>query len=492
MSPEIAPPETPVPPEGQKAAEQLLGLAEDVKFEDALEQKSKGEFSDAELAKRQSVFQEHGLDLDPHVGPQRLDFLEEDWTIARSSETPLISLYAADSYRLEAAQAHPRPSRPYDSVYAEARLRSLPLIHGTSVEGFLSLVSQDSFASNKGLFKESGQDALSFSEARKGATNLGDRELGLDQYVFADFGRPHRFHQQGEVTLVIDPSAMEQPGVFMTEKDVADCKDLDEYMRGATTTDYFYDKAGMRISRGRVSSREVRENGAYRSQTVYNTVDKFASGQDSDPNTLGEPDFSTWEVKLPEVPIEAIRRVIVRDKETFDRLQAELGDRFDLVLEPELKPGNFGALEIPGEFERQYAQMIDADYQARAEKMAMLSDDEKEQVVVVFPQTDPDEDGITKIVTRHTNPVLYPGQVETYSSEQELSDDIHETAANLDPNSLFTQSKHGKRLWFRDRSGKTGLGTPSKSCVVAVFERSKKQPEIGQIVKLETLTPSDS
>lgn len=263
MSPELTSPQTSKPSQEQEAAERaerLLGLAADVKFEVALAQRLEGQFSDGDLAKRQLIFQEHGLDLDPRSGPQRLNTIEEeDWAIARGSETPLISLYAAVNYRSEVGNYHfeadarsrNNRSQPIDPLLAEAKLRSLPLIHSTSVEGFISLVRHGSFASNKGLYRASGQDALAFSEASKGSTNLGDRELGLDQYVFADFGRPHRFHKQGEITLILDPAVMDQPGAFITEKDAADCKDLGEYMQGATTPDYFYSQAAMRIEIGR-------------------------------------------------------------------------------------------------------------------------------------------------------------------------------------------------------------------------------------------------
>ena len=58
---------------------------------------------------------------------------------------------------------------------------------------------------------------------------------------------------------------------------------------------------------------------------------------------------------MPKVPVTAIRRVVVRDKTAFDALKDQVGDQVELVYESKLGPGNYGALEIPGEYERQLA-----------------------------------------------------------------------------------------------------------------------------------------
>lgn len=509
-----------LPDDAQEASERFLGLAEDVNFADAIAARIADERPNSNM-QAAAILEAHGVDFNPSVVPDALllDSLEEtDWETIRSSDVPLLTLYAAANYHTQERTTvyippgkhmlrHEDPRRGHDGIVHRAEMESLPLIHGMTADSFMRLAESGApMQSNKERYRVSGQDALTFHTDQQGATNLADRELGLDQYVFFDFGRPSAIHrEQPEITLVVDQSVMDQPGVFMTEQDVADTSSAVSYMHGLTTPEYFRETALMRIYNTITETGEEGHQGYAR----YNTMYSWREGQDGDFDTAGDPTFSTYEVKIPSppgVPQEAIQRVVVRDEATFNHLQETMGDRFAFVYEPRLRPGggmksgyqgdprdlaardngSYGeALQVPGLFEQKFAAHIEADYQERVQVLDSLSDEEKEQVVVVFGHTEPeaiDGDSVTTRIDTRTNPYQYGDQyIATYPSMDALRDDVLMSSPRH--MSDFQETLAEQALWFYSPLfDEDGIQTPSGTCVIATVERSKSDPNITRII----------
>lgn len=386
--------------------ERFLGLHEDVEFENAIKSKLLYKHSPETTNQIKNIFQKNRVDIDPgnihHVDfySTEHDFNEKDWENIRRSSIPLVTLYAALHFHSLREQNSKKERHVFfEDLRAKALLRSFPLIHGTSMKSFLDVLKSGKIISNKDLYKKKSEDnPEDIFENKEGKTNIWDRKLGLDQYVFADFGRPHMYHKQEEITLVLDPVIINSPGTFMTEMDIADCtgdNKIGEYLRSVSTPEYFYDTALMRINKTKIADREVRRGGAYESEVTYNTVDKFMSGMDGDRNNFGQANFSTWEVKLSEVPVDAIKRVVVRNEDDFNYLKDRYSSLFEIVYESELKPvskptdesGNYNVLKIPGAFEKQLENIMEDEYKQRVETLDKLPTEEKEHIFVVFPGT---------------------------------------------------------------------------------------------------------
>ena len=525
--------ETPFPtPQADGAShptrESFLGLAEDVRFKDVIPQKlvAISEANSPEIsAPKQAILEAHGVDMPPAAAPEQLwleKLTEEDWEAVRTSENPLFTLYGATNYRNQVAETefttfgnkrrHEDPREGHKGIENRAMIRSLPLVHGLSADAFVKLIQGGTMQSNKTRFKESGDDALAFHSAGVGATNLQDRELGLDQYVFFDYGRPAVNHkQQAEITLAVDPAVMHQPGVFMTERDFYDVLDVKKYMSGLTSPEYFEETALLRIHNTEVERGEVRSGGSHSGYVRYNTLSQWLTGKDGDPDGNNYPMFSTYEVKVPDPPgvlTDAIRRVIVRDQETFEQLQQTLGDRFELIHEPNLHaggqriatpdgdprndpidPGNYDLLQIPGSFEQEMEKLIEADFQERSAALASLPEEDKEKAVVVFGGTEPTNINGQDVRTRidgKSNPYLIDDHTTAiYDSMDALHKDVH-AGANSTGGFSFT-TRAGQPAWFFDplMTSNERIATPSGTCVVAVIERSKANPRIARF--LDTL-----
>ncbi len=510
----------------------ILGLTQDVNFEQAIADHlaSESRCLPHTIEQQQALLDAHsvtGINPSSTPEPHRLDALtEKDWEAVRDSPSPLLTLYAASNYHYQdqettfipAASQYPRHRdlrKGYEGQTNEALIRSLPLIHGMTADAFTKLIHSGAvMQSNKQRYKESDKDALAFHGAGVGATNLADRELGLDQYVFFDFGRPASHNPQQEVTLVVDQSVIGQPGVFMTEKDIADTYNASEYANGLTTPEYFHETALLRVSNSVASSGERREGGHYMGYNEYNTLQDWRAGQDADFDTLDKPHFSTYEVKIPSPPgvqlQSSLRRVIIRDPETFEQLKPvleqlkqTLGDTFDFVqgrLErPHLERsnpndpyseavrnnGNYTELlNVPGAYEEKLEEIIEADYQQRVGALNALPASEKKQAVVVFGSTDPEtakgQDPKTRLDYK-TNPNKCPDQCTAfYPSIKAVYEDIRDSN---DPNEFYTAAN--QPLWFSELFGyDKKIKTPSGSCMIAIVEQAVNDPSLSRILEV--------
>ena len=508
---------------GLAGVEQMLGLHQDVQFEDALAQKLTTEpGAGHNIHGKEDLLAAQGLAISPEAAPNAFSMRSlqpDDWEAVRTSSHPLLTLYAAANYRREERQTtfmppgsqfprHTDPRVGFNGLHNRAVIASQPLIHGVSAEAFVKIAENGTLHSNKTRYKQSGEDALAFHGAGVGATNLSDREVGLDQYIFFDYGRPAAIHRrQPEITLVVDQSVMEQDGAFMTTQDIADTTSATEYASGLTTPEYFKETALLRIYNSVAEEGETRSGGHYTGYSIYNSLPTWQRGQDGDFDNHGNSHFSTYEVKVPDppgVPTNAIKRVIVRDEATYKKLQGTLGDQFEFIHEPRLRAageripdyqgdsrdqaaidqGNYPELlTIPGAYEQKMEKLIEADYQERARILDSLPDSEKQQTLVVFGSSDPNDINGPNVGTRlttHSNPSLYKGVAASYPSMQELHTDV--TATDLREYATAA----GNEPWFYNPfnySHEKTINTPSGKCVIATVEQSKEQPHVSRIVK---------
>jgi hypothetical protein len=272
--------------------------------------------------------------------PNRVHELSEEvlWE-ARSAEDPFLALWSKsyvarvnESVRLS-KNAH-RSRYEYMSVEErqrnQAMIESMPVLHGTSFDAATAAMRSGHFLTNRQLH-EQGVDVTKCI----GATLPNDRRLGLDNYVFGDFGRLHssRGTDKSEVIVVFEQSVMEAPGTFLTMQDIESEKlyredgvhDMRSYMGGAVLPHDFYDVAVEDIRR--MDSTDGFDQGrrhgvSYRLQTVRD----FASGRDANLDMFGRPNFSTWEVKMPEATTEHVRKLLFTNPEQHAAFVAEFGD----------------------------------------------------------------------------------------------------------------------------------------------------------------------
>lgn len=469
----------------------MLGVDRKVAFEAALEERLRYQMDSRQIEERNKTLVEHGIAIASNALPPRLNLAslnDEEWNVAAKSDSPMLTFHAINYLKNQEIYDQDKRYSDGEKAYNEARLRSLPLVHGTTEAGLMAILGRGAFVSNRTLYEESGKSGLDFADSGIGWTTSGDRELGLDNYIFADFARPHMYHSQNEITIVIDPSVINQPGAFATEKDIMDANGLEDYAQSAVTPEYFYQAAQKRLAHSVSSDIDVgRER-----QVQYGTPDKLANGENFDPTNMGSYAFSTWEFKLPEVSSSAIRKLVIRDEATFQRLREQLGTQFEITYEPELKPGNMqSTLEIPGKFDDEYQKLVDADYAQRQSQLSYIPDDQKETVVIAMPYNDPEAKAEARKVTEKSNPNWYFRADAEYPTYADMIDDIKNTPYT-DPFSFGVLSKHGKDPWFNNgrQFGNKGVNTDSGKCVAVVVERSKADHNVCVIREVDSVDPS--
>jgi hypothetical protein len=151
----------------------------------------------------------------------------------------------------------------------QAELRSFGLTNRMSAETFVQMAQSAGMRSNRERYVASGLTPQDFRGSKIGATNWEDRRLGLDQYVFFDWPRPAvQRREQAEITIVVEPEVMSQPGVIMTEQDFYDAKSVRDYMQGLLTPEYFYAAAVLRILNSVADSYFVTKDIAEKSRRI--------------------------------------------------------------------------------------------------------------------------------------------------------------------------------------------------------------------------------
>lgn len=447
---------------------------------------------------------EASVEIDARTIPEYLkpeELTEEDIRLLRESPTPLITLYGiANAYHVRhdgtgwKVVEDKKKLVDRGNIYEDAKLRSLPLVHGTSLDGLRTIMANGGMVSNREVYEQSGGDAQAFIEGKIGATNLWDRKVGLDRYVFADFARPSRYRLASEVEIVIDPSAMDQPGTFLTEQDYQDCDDahdnpqnaMRDYMRGAQIPERFYKAARERILIAPIGEREYSSGGAYRLEVFYNTIDKFKDGQDMIPrpmNPILPYKLSTWEVKLPSVSADSIRRVVVHSQAVYDQVVEEFGDAVEIVLAEQFGPGHYESLQLPGAYEQALEENIEKDYAERVARIEQADPEDREKVVIAMQYASNDPQDVESFVEIRTNPTYRESAA--YKDMAQLVDDIRQTKPGA--NRYFGHSHMGKRVWFEQVAD---MDKEDRDIVIAEVERLKSDPKVGRIINVSTINPT--
>lgn len=369
-------------------------------------------------------------------------FTNKEWEYVRGSEDQVIALYTVRNY-IRAERIIRRNVRGEDSQYDAypprhigasiravnardlAQLRALPLVHGTSMANLDRILAAGAIKTNREVYEGRDGTTEEFIDATYQRTTAEDRELGLDRYVFADFGRPHPDHPQLEATLVLDPALMETPGAFATKDDYLDTgiqsssNPLKTYTDGISSSPYFYEQALAQIRETPINE----WNSGRGSQSQYNSVNQFAEGIDQMSGNMGQVAFATWEVKLPSVPVSAIRKIIFKNEADFTAFVQKHGDAIPAVLEPNLKPsslnevGNMAeTVSIDGEFERRYRLVTAGDFEKRKNQLEVIPPSERKTVYV--PLDEAEGEYKSGLVDERTNP--FSINTSAYDSLEEM------------------------------------------------------------------------
>jgi hypothetical protein len=204
-----------------EAMERVLGLAKEVRFEEAIAERLRAEARKPHTEyKRRAVLEAHGVAVDAAIAPGHdslQELTEKDWETVRASNSPLLTLFAASNYRdldWQTKDAANRrggrrrdPRTGYEGLTARAEVESAPLIHGLTAAAFVELDKAGVMHSNKTRYQETALDPLAFHTDRPGMTLQSDRAVGLDRQIFFDYARPAMTHRaQPEITLVVDPA----------------------------------------------------------------------------------------------------------------------------------------------------------------------------------------------------------------------------------------------------------------------------------------------
>lgn len=355
--------------------------------------------------------------VDPRALPERgLDRLSvETIDDAINSSNPIIALWSAtcakgaeDNYRFIYR------NRQQEGVGRKERNNELfqaaPLVHGTTAVAFTKAMTTGMFVSNRSL-EELGADVSGANDATIGMTTAEDRKLGLNNYVFFDFGRPRtsRSHDQPEITVVFRQAAMNQEGTFITENDILDCYDKNgyinfvKYLSGMTLPADFHESA---LDRLLATENATKSNP--RSIGPRLEMADFLGGDNGDKTNVGTAAFEGWEVKIPQVPTGFIDRVIVRDEKTYQEFLELYGGEMPIVFEPDLsrffRPDRESrerayAVDIFGTHERArllHEQKLDVDFERRRSKIEQAPPEEVREEWFIAKSTAVDE----------TNPAL--------------------------------------------------------------------------------------
>lgn len=390
MSAEAAPlqPSSPTqnPPQ-QRGAEQL-GFLHEQQFPARAEEELAARAIDPEVLDHSTEqIAELGIAINPaaapvsrfHGGIKHYSLLDQaDKQAISESDNPLITLWGLTRLRGDEEQREHRvgtKDRHRLGVVSQehelALLAGLGMVHGTQFEGLTEAIRQGKFVPNRAV-----------SDSETGDTMFLDRDLGLDGYVFADFGRPHMHRKNSSpvVEVIFDLQAFSQPGAFATEKDIADTSGVEEYLKTVVEPEYFLEAAQLKLQTT-VADRPGND-------TVFGhklTADQFAAGVDGNVNSLGNPNFSTWEMKIPEVATDYVKRIIFRKPEQYEAFVAEFGDTFPVQLvKPEEEVKYFDQAEVDQNEEKIARANATAFHEEATAKLNEMPDDAKEVVEVAL------------------------------------------------------------------------------------------------------------
>jgi hypothetical protein len=404
-----------------------------------------------------------GLNIDPKVIP--LDgqgiravelFTDQDKAAIRDSDEPIIALWSTVNLRSAESRRPHSVGREKDRLSRShqeqeiAVLAAMGMVHGTKLSSLTQALDQGVFLPNREI-----------KDSYEGNTNLTDRDMGLDAYVFADFARPNalRRHTPPEVEVVFDLEAFMAPGSFATTDDIADCEDIEGYMRGVVQPSQFLEAAQVKLDStiAAVPNADTTFGRKLRAK-------EFIAGVDGDPTQHGKNLFSTWEMKMPSVQAAHVKKIVFRDPGKFQEFKQRYGDAFKAELvAPDEEPVYYDPDEL-SHSQKELAEVHAAEHHLYlTEQLAALPDEQKEVVSVAM-----------RPVTRETD---YTGMEKTLSSG-ELPSISASTPEEL--GSKIQASPYGYIQGMEDFP--YPLTDKAGQYMVASVERSKADPNLARFL----------
>jgi|JI10StandDraft_1071094.scaffolds.fasta_scaffold18539_5 hypothetical protein len=288
-------------------------------------------------------------DLDPEKLPPHLAMVPtERWTnLPLDPDAATLQLWsAANRGRIEegyqtvndASLKQNDMSAIAADLEREILAASAPLVHGTTYETLNDIIDTGSISSNRSV--------LSKGDEYVGQTHAEDRVLGLDDYVFFDWGRPTtaRLREQPEITLVVSQDALKCPGAFVTENDIemyaAYNNPAERYLNGFLRADDF---EAVRVkaveTKWQDDPRHNNVTSPHFTQSLHrlSVYSMLSGGRETiNPTELFPTTLDTFEVKIPVVSADKIKRIIFRDPAQYSRFIQEHDNDFDCVLNPDM------------------------------------------------------------------------------------------------------------------------------------------------------------
>jgi hypothetical protein len=294
---------------------------------------------------KQQLAERHGLDLHHRALPSGiLEMSEEQLTGITQASDPFLTawststVHAAETSTWRSGDYSPEDHLPaHERQVQQALLESLPVLHALSLPALEGAIQTGRFLSNREVYDQTDIPTLQL-----GATNVIDRALGLDRYVFGDFGRlnSQRNTANADAIVVFEPSVMRAPGTFLTEHDIQDIDitlggkvDPERYMSGALLAEDMYKAIPLRLKR--MDSTDGYSDGRHGMRYPRHTFNGFMQGHDANPTNISPASFSTWEVKIPEgdnVTTDHIRKVLFTNEDKYHAFVEKHGDAAPVEL----------------------------------------------------------------------------------------------------------------------------------------------------------------
>ncbi|MFH1055076.1 MAG: hypothetical protein V1744_03155 [Candidatus Altiarchaeota archaeon] len=416
-------------------------------FEYEIGRRVRRKISDEQKGRIEGELKRHGIRLDAESCPQYLEdymgrFSEDDWLWIKNSKTPLLRLYAVNNhYSLLSHSPH--------NVSAEdfALSATQPLIHTTTLDGLRGIISTGHIQTDRERYEEARKvDPLSADSMQTHTFGL-DREVGLDNYVFAHYARvPSNASDDkyfGKVQVLIHPHAIMADGAFATLSDIAD---IDMWR---TVKDLVAKRQGGKIDEdeNRVLGQYLNEvtSGEYFFEEVVRSCKVYSSGQDfmyefltgrlEQKNNLGGVFFSTWEVKIPTVKTDDIMGIVFSDPQDLETFRREYTGNIPLMLEMK---------DMLGDLRKQImADRLDRDFEDRHNRLAAKPPGDIAEYYISIPQRSPYYD----IVSPKSNICEVSGLY--YPASREAILDLVERMRKYDMMSNLTAQKPQKVIGFK-------------------------------------------
>lgn len=292
--------------------------------------------SKTEIQNIQNILDKHGIkQVEPeHVGAYFVWYADKfepyDWQYIAESKVPSLAINTIAKYyftlNFEGSAREGVWQMPvhFPDAHGVAELATLPLVYETSIGALNEIIKKGRIYGEREYFKENGGKFDS-------NTSMEDRNAGLDDYVFTFFGRPYSGMKYGKIKILFKPDRFyTDEQAFATEDDYIQLMDrvtvkinddakvdaivnesyCDQAMLG--TGHYFLEAAYRALSSKNYNSSALHS---------YSVKERFLCRNTDIVDNIGNINFSTWEVKVPEFELKDIDRLVFESTSDLDAFQ---------------------------------------------------------------------------------------------------------------------------------------------------------------------------